>query len=190
MILYVNGDGHTGGSMAVNPFEFTDDDPSIEYLKGLPHPENLASSWGKTLSLSLRATFHCSVKKDNTNIKIIEDVKKWIATNFNNLIIIQWTNFINEDEEHNKIWELHQHLLTKNIPHIFFNGDVAFSKIIAKYNWGNNYVDPYDPNTTFSALVKAKNIDTISLDSRYFSKEAHSYWHRFLLDYIIKHNFI
>jgi len=190
MILYVNGDGHTGASLAVNPFEFTDDDPSIEYLKGLPHPENLASSWGKTLSLSLRATFHCSVKRNNTNISIIEDVKKWITTNFNNLVIIQWTNFLDENEEHNKIWELHQFLLEQSIPHIFFNGDVAFTKITTKYDWGNNYLDPYSLENTFSALVKANNIDTVSPDSKYFSKEAHSFWHRFLLKYIIKNNFI
>ena len=58
MILYVNGDSHTAGAEAVNPHAFAEDDPTYEHLKRLPHPDNLAVSWGKRLSTMLKMGFH------------------------------------------------------------------------------------------------------------------------------------
>ena len=44
MILYVNGDSHTAGAEAVNPYAFAEDDPNLTHLGRLPHPDNLAVS--------------------------------------------------------------------------------------------------------------------------------------------------
>ena len=49
MLLYVNGDSHTAAAEAVNPHAFAMDDPTLEHLRRLPHPENLAVSWGEII---------------------------------------------------------------------------------------------------------------------------------------------
>ena len=62
MILYVNGDSHTAGAEVVNAHSFSHDDPQLWHLGRLPHPENLAHSWGKLLSLALNAGFQCDAE--------------------------------------------------------------------------------------------------------------------------------
>ena len=62
MMLYVNGDSHTAGAEAVNTHAFAEDDPALFYLGRAPHPENLEATWGKQLSLALRAVFHCDAE--------------------------------------------------------------------------------------------------------------------------------
>jgi len=191
MILYVNGDGHTAAAEAVNQYSYTHDDPGINYLIGLPHPENLSSSWGKLLSLALRATFFCDAKRDATNTKILTDAKNWLADNPKNdkLVVIQWMEFQDQVAEHEAIWQFHQELLDQKIIHIFFNGDQCFD-LDVEYDWGVNYIEPYDPDSTFSAIIRSNDIDTVSPDSKYFGKEGHSFFNHFVLKYIIKNNLI
>ena len=50
MILYANGDSHTAAAEAVNSYAFAEDDRNLVHLGRLPHPTNLAVSWGKKLS--------------------------------------------------------------------------------------------------------------------------------------------
>ena len=52
MILYVNGDSHTAAAEAVNSYSFAEDDPALFYMGRVPHPANIAISWGKLLGLS------------------------------------------------------------------------------------------------------------------------------------------
>jgi hypothetical protein len=72
-MLYVNGDSHTTAAEAVNQYVVAGEDQKFLHLGPLPHPENLAVSWGKMLSLSLRVAFHCAAYSNNTVDKIIED---------------------------------------------------------------------------------------------------------------------
>ena len=191
MILYVNGDGHTAAAEAVNQYSYSQDDIGINYLIGLPHPENLSASWGKLLSLALRATFFCDAKRDPSNIKIIEDALNWIADNKKNdkFIVIQWMEFLDLDSEHEAIWQFHLELQQADIAHIFFHGDQCFS-VEEEYDWGVNFIGAYDPDSTFSAIIKSHDIDTVSPDSKHFGKEGHSVFNRFLLQYIVKNNLI
>ena len=69
MILYVNGDSHTAGAEAVNPHAFAEDDGKLFYLGRAPHPDNLAVSWGKLLSLSLSSSFHCDAESASSNAR-------------------------------------------------------------------------------------------------------------------------
>jgi hypothetical protein len=66
-MLYVNGDSHTAAAEAVNVHAFAEDDPALFYLGRAPHPENLAVSWGKQLSLSLRAGLRCDAESASSN---------------------------------------------------------------------------------------------------------------------------
>jgi hypothetical protein len=101
MILYVNGDSHTAGAEAVNPHAFAEDDPALFYLGRQPHPENLEVTWGKLLSLALRAGFHCDAESASSNSRILRTTRAWLEDHRNNidkiLVIIQWSTWEREE---------------------------------------------------------------------------------------------
>jgi hypothetical protein len=233
-MLYVNGDSHTAGAEAVNPYAFAEDDSKLFYLGRAPHPENLAVSWGKLLSLTLKTGFRCDAESGGSNSRIMRTTREWLAgagRDFpDQLVVIQWSTwereewlyndqylqigasgtddvpleFINRYKEfvannnwrekteqaHNEIWQFHTELKDQKIRHIFFNGNNDFSSIKKQLKWGKNYISPYDPTQTYDAIIRSKGIDTVMPGSWHFGQDGHSFFHRFILDYIIKHKFI
>lgn len=95
MILYVNGDSHTAAAEAVNAHAFAEDDPDLHYLGRLPHPSNLAVSWGKRLSEPLKASFKCDAESAASNQRIVRTTREWLAQTSNKdlLMIIQWSTW-------------------------------------------------------------------------------------------------
>ena len=108
MMLYVNGDSHTAGAEAVNSHAFAEDDPALFYLGRAPHPENLAVSWGKILSLALRSGFRCDAESGSSNARIIRTTQEWLSTGGANhpdqLVIIQWSTWEREEWLHNRTY--------------------------------------------------------------------------------------
>ena len=108
MMLYVNGDSHTAAAEAVNPHAFAEDDPHLFYLGRAPHPENIAVSWGKLLSITLRSAFHCGAESASSNTRIIRTTREWLAGPGHNhpdqLVIIQWSTWEREEWLHNGIY--------------------------------------------------------------------------------------
>jgi len=232
MILYVNGDSHTAGAEAVNNYAFAHDDPRFIHLGRLPHPENLTHSWGKLLSLSLNAGFHCDAESASANTRILRTTRAWLETNTNpdKLVVIQWSTWEREEwlidgiyyqvngsgidivppayqeqyrnyiinldwqqktqEAHDQIWQFHQELKDQNIPHVFFNGNNDFSKILDQKDWGSNYINPYDPSSTYDAIIRSAGIETVSPNSYHFGRDGHARWFRYMLDYIVKNQFV
>ena len=233
MILYVNGDSHTAAAEAVNPYAFAEDDGQYFYMGRVAHPDNLAVSWGKLLSLSLRSGFHCAAESASSNARIIRTTREWLDTRISNndiVIIIQWSTWEREEwlidniyyqinasgvddipashqqqykeyianidwqhrteQAHNDIWNFHKELQAQNIKHVFFNGNNDFSKIQNQKDWKKSYIAPYDPTMTFDAVVRRQGFKTVASNSWHFGQEAHSYFHRFMLKYIIDNNFI
>lgn len=94
------------------------------------------------------------------------------------------------NEAHEEIWAFHCKLADQNIPHIFFNGNNDFSQIKKKKDWGNSYIGPYDPNSSFDSIIRAKGIETVAPNSWHFGKDGHSVFYRFMLQYIIDNKFI
>jgi hypothetical protein len=231
-MLYVNGDSHTAAAEAVNQHAFAEDDPNLGYLKRLPHPENLAVSWGKQLSIALRAGFQCGAESAASNARIIRTTREWLKSNPSqeNLVIIQWSTWEREEwlidgmwyqvngsgidivpqayqekyrqyiigldweqktqEAHQQIWQLHKDLEAMGIKHIFFNGNNSFERIRNRFDWGTSYIGPYDPAQTFDTIIKSGGIDTVSPNSWHFGKDGHSFFNRFMLQYIIKNKLI
>lgn len=99
MILYVNGDSHTAAAEAVNSYAFAEDDPALFYMGRVPHPANLAVSWGRMLSQDLKASFHCSAESASSNHRILRTTKEWLAQprNQDALLVIQWSTWEREE---------------------------------------------------------------------------------------------
>jgi len=233
MILYVNGDSHTAAAEAVNPHAFAEDDPEIFYMGRAPHPENLAVSWGRRLSQTIKSSFHCGAESASSNARILRTTRDWLSQQsaYNELLlIIQWSTWEREEWPHNgvylqvgssglddvpqelqekyknyvigtdwlaktqqahaDIWQFHTELKDQGIKHIFFNGNNDFSKITDQKDWGLNYIGPYDPAQTYDAVIRAQGIDTVAPNSWHFGRDGHSYFHRFMLQYIIANKFI
>lgn len=233
MILYVNGDSHAAAAEAINAHAFAEDDPTLGHLGRIPHPENLAASWGRLLSISLKAGFHCGAESASSNQRILRTTRDWlnIQKNYDEvLMIIQWSTWEREEwlhdgiyyqigssgtdhvpkelkdryknfiadvdwhaktqQAHDAIWQFHQELKEQNISHIFFNGNNDFSKIQDRYDWGSNYIGPYDPKMTYDSIIRGGGIETVSPNSWHFGRDGHSYFHRFMLQYIIANKFI
>ena len=101
MILYVNGDSHTAAAEAVNPHAFAEDDRNLVHLGRLPHPDNLAVSWGKKLSTLLKMAFFCDAESASSNDRIIRTTKEWITNytqDYSNLfVVIGWSTWEREE---------------------------------------------------------------------------------------------
>jgi hypothetical protein len=233
MILYVNGDSHTAAAEAVNSYAFSEDDPSLTQLGRTPHPANLAVSWGRLLSLTLKAGFHCAAESASSNSRILRTTREWVNQQRgldDVLLIIQWStwereewlhegiyyqvgssgiddvpqplqekyrNFVigtdwtlKNEQAHKEIWKFHNELRSKGIKHIFFNGNNDFARVKNRQDWGLNYVGPYDAKLTYDAIIRAGGIDTVAPNSWHFGKDGHSYFHRFMLQYIINNKLI
>jgi hypothetical protein len=98
----------------------------------------------------------------------------------------QWAT----QQAHEDIWQLHQELEARSIHHVFFNGNNHFESIRDRRDWGTNYILPYDPKSTYSAILTDRGYQTVSPDSWHFGKDAHSFWKQFMLQYCIKHNLV
>jgi hypothetical protein len=233
VILYVNGDSHTAAAEAVNNHAFAMDDGDLFYLGRVPHPANIAVSWGRLLADTLRASFHCGAESASSNDRIMRTTREWLTSNTHNqdlFLIIQWSTWEREEwlhngvyyqvngsgidsvpeelqsrykefvanidwqaktlQAHKDIWEFHNELKDQNIKHIFFNGNNDFGPLTDRYDWGASYIDPYDPKRTFNYLIQDQSIQTVAPNSWHFGKDGHSYFHRFMLQYIINNKLI
>jgi hypothetical protein len=186
MMLYVNGSTHTMAAEAVTPYIVANDDPALAHLGKLPHPTNLATSWGKMLSIALRAGFQCGALVDNTVDKIIDDTTEWAVSQENDsIIIIEWADITREHED--KIWEFHKKLIDQNTKHIFFNSNISLTKT---YEWGSSYISPNGADGTYEKRLQIANIETVASTSKHYGRDGHVFWNRFLLNYIISQDFI
>ena len=107
MILYVNGDSHTAAAEAVNPHAFAEDDADLAYLGRTPHPANLAVSWGRRLSETLKAGFHCAAESASSNARILRTTRDWLRqqVTYNDLLlIIQWSTWEREEWLHEGVY--------------------------------------------------------------------------------------
>jgi hypothetical protein len=87
---------------------------------------------------------------------------------------------------HDTIWKFHQELEEQGISHIFFNGNNDFSTILDQYDWGTSYIGPYNSKSTYDAILKQNNYQTVAPNSWHFGQEAHSFWANYMLQYIVR----
>ena len=214
MILYVNGDSHSAGAEAVNPFAFANDDPHYKYLGRIPHPDNLFVSYGNILAKNLSAELYCDAESASSNDRIIRTTRHYLKNNRPDLIVLGWSTWEREEwlyegqywqvnaggigddwpdaikqqykhwiktidhqqkerESQEKIWALHQELI--DIPHLFFNSYLALN-FTTHYDWGYNYLYPYDDNYTYYHWLSNQGYHTVNTDNYHYGPDAHLVW--------------
>jgi hypothetical protein len=81
----------------VNAHAFAEDDPALNYLGRLPHPANLAVSWGRNLADAVKAAFKCDAESAASNARIMRTTRCWIQQHPNAvsdmLMVIQWSTW-------------------------------------------------------------------------------------------------
>ena len=236
MILYVNGDSHTAAAEAVNQHAFAEDDPRLGHLHRLPHPANLAVSWGRRMADNLKCTFKCDAESAASNTRILRTSRAWLDQHQHErsriFMVIQWSTWEREewnidgriyqvnasgidhvpdshraqyrswianldfarvrDHWHDAIWCWHLELEAQGIKHIFFNGNNHFGDIpaSARFDWGINYIRPYDADSTYDQWLRRNGHETVSPGSWHFGETAHGAWSRFMLQYIVDNNLV
>jgi hypothetical protein len=97
-----------------------------------------------------------------------------------------------QNNAHKEIWSLHQELAEQNIRHVFFNGNNHFGDIpeSARFDWGPNYISPYDAGATYDQWLRRHGHDTVAPNSWHFGRSAHAAWSRFVLQYCIANRII
>jgi len=119
----------------------------------------------------------------------IDQVPAEAAERYRDYIIgVNWQQ--KTQEAHNDVWQLHQELSAQNIPHVFFNGNNDFSLIQDQKDWGNSYISPYDAASTFNAQIRAAGFETVAPNSYHFGKDAHAWWFKYMLNYLMTNKFI
>jgi len=110
-----------------------------------------------------------------------ERYKKYVAS-------IDWQ--AKTQQAHEEIWNFHCELKQQNIKHLFFSGHSTFSHIQNKQNWGVDYIDPYDLNSSYNAVLKNNGFEYTRPFGYHFGKEAHCFWAKHVLQYIYDNNLI
>ena len=159
MILYVNGDSHTAAAEAVNQHAFAEDDPDYNYLHRLPHPANLAVSWGRRMADNLKCVFKCDAESAASNTRIMRTTREWIQQNPHNLdrtfMIIQWST-----------WERQEWLIDDTYYQITASGDDTvpeshrerYRKYILDVNWHKCRQQAHADIWQFHQELQQKNI--------------------------------
>jgi hypothetical protein len=118
---------------------------------------------------------------DHVPLELRNKYKQWVISREQ-----QYAN--NELTWHKRIWDYHQKLNSLGIKHLFFNTYSYFGHVklnsLPRYNWGNNYINPYDENSTYFHWLRDNGYKTVSEHSYHYGKDAHAAWANYLIPHI------
>jgi hypothetical protein len=98
-------------------------------------------------------------------------------------------------EWHKCIHQFHMSLRSRGIRHLFFNTYSNFALIErnhisnnhinpGQYDWHNNYIDPYNQNSTYYYWLENLGYQTVAEGNYHYGKEAHAKWAEYLVTYL------
>ena len=192
MILYVNGEDQSSGAEVANSFSVASDDYTKVALGTKPHPENLQASWGMHLSKMLALALVCDAVSGSSNEQILQTTYEFIDSIEQKkypyvMVVIGWADWDKNPAKQvalqQEIWELHQYLNMKRIPHLFFNAGMTPNNL-EELHWGNCFIDPYDKQGSFISWSLAQGYEH---NARYhFKRDAHLAWANYLFKWLTK----
>lgn len=158
MILYVNGDSHTAAAEAVNPHAFAEDDGALFYLGRAPHPANLAVSWGKILSLTLKTSFHCGAESASSNQRILRTTREYLSVpkNQDTFVVIQWSTWEREEwqDEQGNFYQVN----ASGIDHVPASMQQRYREFVANVDWTKCTQHWHDTIWQFHQELEQQNI--------------------------------
>lgn len=208
MILYVNGDSHSAGTDAGGPkfsygqrlanhlgAEFVcqakpgGSNPRIirttrDYLKD-NRPDLIVIGWSgwereeweyNGCYFDVNGSGTCPTSHPD---EFRERYKHWVV---NISTATEWYNI--EVRAYQLIKEFHLELKQLEIPHLFFNCFSYFKHIhlsSSEFNWGNNYINPYEKDFTYYYWLENLGYKPDRPDSQHLGPDAHLAWAKFLL---------
>lgn len=120
---------------------------------------------------------------DTVPKELTESYKKWVTTS-----AVDFST--NELVWHEKIWKYHLSLKQRGIKHLFFNTYSYFAHTVLnhlpRYDWGDNYVDPYNQNSTYFYWAQAQGCKTVNPNSYHYGTDAHTKWAEYLVPHLTK----
>ena len=97
------------------------------------------------------------------NASGIDDVPTDLQDRYRRFVAdVDWTQA--RQHAHSEIWQFHQELSLNGVRHLFFNGNSDFSGVTTHYNWGINYMAPYDPENTYNKVLRNNGFATVRPD--------------------------
>ena len=212
MILYVNGDSHSAGHDAGGPAysygkhiaDWLGADFVCEAVPGCSNDTIIArtlsylenntpdyiiigwSTWERETWCHDDISYNITASgTDSVPIELRDQYKQWVIDS-----TTPEFQHRKEEENHIKIWQLHQLLKSKNIPHLFFNCYSHFHYVTShnklRYDWEDNYVDPYDQNSTYYFWLEQHGYTPANPKFYHYGPDAHLAWAEFLLPHIKK----
>ena len=159
MMLYVNGDSHTAAAEAVNPHAFAEDDSALFYLGRAPHPENLAVSWGKLLSLTVKSAFRCDAESASSNTRIIRTTREWLNgaghDHPDQLVIIQWSTWEREEWWYN---DRYYQIGASGIDWVPAELELRYKHFVADCDWQHKTQQAHEEIWQFHQELKQQGI--------------------------------
>lgn len=96
---------------------------------------------------------------------------------------------------HNKIYNMHQYLKHRGIPHLFFNC-FDFFQFPANQpdefhlDWSNCFLSPYDDSMIYTHWCARQGYEEITPGWQHYPEPAHDAWAEIMYDHIQKHSII
>jgi hypothetical protein len=150
-----------------------------EYLENNPRPDLIVIGW---------STWEREEWYDSETNRYWQVNAGGIGHDWPNSIVARYQNWILDldyqksmEDDHYRIWLLHQVLLDKKINHLFFTCYEPFTNVDT-LEWGKYYLNPYDRDSTYYNWLKNKGFTTVNTNSYHFGEPAHAAW----ADYLFK----
>ena len=119
------------------------------------------------------------------NASGIDIVPKGLKKDYKNYIAnIDWTQ--KTLDAHLKIFNFHLWLQTRNIRHLFFNGNNTFDSILNRVDWNNCYYKPYYSSFDLELADKFEKRN----GGYHYGPEAHTHWANTLYQYLVDNHLV
>lgn len=121
--------------------------------------------------------FSAGLITDPFSPAVKEKYKEWVVNRTNPQIFC--------DSAQKNIHELHQVLLSRQIPHLFFNTYSGLTNT-TQLDWSDCYIDPYDINGTYYKKLLAWGYTPRNPNSFHFGPDGHIAWADYLQNHLTK----
>jgi len=189
MMLYVNGDSHTAAAEAVNSYAFAEDDSRLGHLQRMPHPDNLAVSWGKQLAELIKTGFKCDAESAASNTRIIRTTKEWVDNNKHNypelIVIIGWSTW---EREEWLIDDTYYQIGASGIDDVPSSHKEQYKKFVANVNWTEKTSQAHEDAWELHKWLENKDITHVFFNcnndfSEILVKERHNWGTSYIQPY-------